>query len=169
MLDEEDVWISMGTLEDDRGVLEAESDIDAVLEAVLIVGVMVTMTLDKEARSTELEDGEIDELWLTSDDRGVLEAASEIDAVLEIVLMVGVIITMTLDKELKSAELEDGETDGLWLTSDDKDDSIELLVELEASVASVTDAGDDGTLDEDDETDELLSVLDAATELDEED
>jgi hypothetical protein len=118
MLDEEDVWISMGKLEDDRGVLEAKSEIDAVLETVLMVGVMVTMTLDKEP---------------------------------------------------KSAELEDGKTDELWLTSDDRDESIELLVELEASVASVTDAEDDGTLDEDDETDELLSVLDAATELDEED
>jgi hypothetical protein len=113
MLDEEDDWISIGKLEDDRGVVEAESEIDAVLETVLMVGV-----LDKEARSTELEDGEIDELWLTSDDR---------------------------------------------------DESIELLVELEASVVRVTDAEDDGILDEDDETDELLSVLDAATELNEED
>jgi hypothetical protein len=118
MLDEEDGWTSMGRLEDDRGVLEAESEMDAVLETVLMVGVIVSMTLDEETTSKELEDGEVDELWLMSDDR---------------------------------------------------DESTELLVELEASVVGVTDAEDDWTLEEEDETDELLSVLDAATELGEED
>jgi hypothetical protein len=118
MLDEEGVWVSMGKLEDDRGVLEAESEIDAVLDTVLMVGVVVTTTLDRELKSTELEEEKVDELWLRSDD---------------------------------------------------SDESIELLVELEASVVSVTDEEDAWILDEDGDTDELLSELDAATELDEED
>ena len=62
MLDEEDVWVSKEKLDDDRGVLEAESEIDAVLETVLMVGVIVTMTLDKEPKPTELEDEKVDEL-----------------------------------------------------------------------------------------------------------
>jgi hypothetical protein len=117
MLDEEDIWASMEELEDDRGVLEAESEIDAVLETVLVAGVLVPATLDEEAKSTELEDENADELWLTSDDG---------------------------------------------------DESIELPIELEASVVGVTDE-DAWILDENDETDELLSVVDAATELDEKD
>jgi len=108
VLDKEDVWVSTERLEEDRGVLEARSEIDAVLETGMLVGVIVS-TLDGEPESTELEDEKVDELWLTSDD------------------------------EVKG---------------------IELLVELEASVVIVTDEEIDWI------SDELLVELVAISELD---
>lgn len=99
----------------------------------------------------------------------MLEAGSEIDAVLETVLVVGVIVSMTLDGEPESIELEDEKVDELWLTSDGGFESIELLVELEASIVSVIDEEVDWISDEYDETDELLVELVVTSELDEKD
>jgi hypothetical protein len=157
MLDEEDVRVSMEEVEDSTaGILELE------LEGEEIETELLALTSVNEGAG--MLDVSLDRV-----DTGVPEAESEIDAVVETMLIVGVVVTTTLDEELESRELEEGEVGELKSTSDDRDESVELLNEIEAAVVSATDEDDDCISEEDDNIDQLLSVLDVATKLDEED